>query len=466
MGSLRDEHLGASPAEHVCARALVEVSHGNRSEKKFAEVVTAWKSSTSGGLLTRSSRRAAVEAAAGRRSNGKNAMSDSVAFFGLPELFELTHLTQKEAAAVLKVSVQAFKKRCSELGIKDWRAISKSLKKLATTRKGHHEECVHVHPKSPAPPVRSDKEKRANLGPPVVDNAAVAATTSTDPGILHYLLKSAKDLRKAAVAKHEGGVDLRPPSVRSDQRDHPSQKQTRRKGSDRTPRIVEENGGRQSDRPSRENEARRDEDLLADCMRYKELLEFDTTTTFLTEGEVAKMKRTFEEGLRRLQKIFGDVQAKVTSMHQRRLAGNPPGGLADRLRGAEPGTSQPSWPSTRSQGSDPNWGATYQQYYDVLIVYLGAPLTTTLLEQHRRGVSSLYHHVDTMATWLIGLGYGGDNWDEGSFRELLRDLSSGLLDPRPILSSLLKHKNLEPPPYVVQTIWREGLNGSGRAAIS
>ena len=201
-------------------------------------------------------------------------------------------------------------------------------------------------------------------------------------------------------------------------------------------------------------------------MRYKELLEFDTTTTFLTEGEVAKMKRTFEEGLRRLQKIFGDVQAKVTSMHQRRLDGNPPGGLADRLRGAEPGTSQPSWPSTRSQGSDPNWGATYQQYYDVLIVYLGAPLTTTLLEQHRRGVSSLYHHVDTMATWLIGLGYGGDNWDEGSFRELLRDLSSGLLDPRPILSSLLKHKNLEPPPYVVQTIWREGLNGSGRAAIS
>ena len=150
MGSLEDElPNGGSPDEHVCARVLVEVSHRNGSERKFARL-DSWKSSTSGGLLTRSSRRAAVEAAAGRCPGGKSVRSDSTNF-GLQELFELTHLTQKEAAIALKVSVHVFKKRCSELGIKDWRVISKSLKMFATTRNGGL--------KSPAPMGKNGREK-------------------------------------------------------------------------------------------------------------------------------------------------------------------------------------------------------------------------------------------------------------------------------------------------------------------
>lgn len=126
----------------------------------------------------------------------------------------------------------------------------------------------------------------------------------------------------------------------------------------------------------------------------------------------------------------------------------PPQTIApDHLRPAG-GPRQPSRPIHKQ-------AVNYEAYFAVLSKHLGVAIARTLLEEHEKGISSIYKDSDAIAAWMIGLGYHGVHWTEEIFVALEDKIVNGEIEPMRIVDGLLKSYGLDWPPKVPRALKRD-----------
>ncbi|QDZ26006.1 hypothetical protein HOP50_20g85570 [Chloropicon primus] len=90
----------------------------------------------------------------------------------------------------------------------------------------------------------------------------------------------------------------------------------------------------------------------------------------------------------------------------------------------------------------------YELYVPVLTINLGPKAAEALLALDRGEGYSIYENVDSIATWLIGLGFWRHTWKTlaAGMEELSKEIREGSFDPMPALASLLEAHDLAWPP--------------------
>ena len=321
-----------------------------------------------------------------------------------------SHLKQVDAAEELKVSVRTLRKRCRELGISRWRFDSKNSRRLK---------------RKEARLKAQEQEERKNNDLSTLKDSAQRRGASPS-------LRTSWDLMSEDQGQDSRGALSEYERMNSIEDILNCRDEVRRAaGIARLP----------------------DDVLYNECRKYDALSQKKTTDLLNEAISTGSPKGHDSLRLSALKDNAINIVQRSSKLVDRHLAeGNEAGGRSPG-EGEDLGhdEARQGGPASVSKIADLRTAGVKENGSDVLSVltkYLGACIATTLIEEHESGYSSLYHHSDAMVAWLIGLGFMGKDWTLETFNELDGKVSSGEMDPLPILNNLLKVHGFDWPKNV------------------